>query len=379
MRNYGLITPCYAADTSGVCSMLYELGGMIVVHDASGCNSTYTTHDEPRWTLSKSMIYISAFTELDAVMGNDEKLISDICAAAKDQNPRFIAICGSPMPMMTGVDFDAIATETELHSGIQTLGLHTTGTHSYIDGASEALLAYVKRNVPYSSDKIKDGINILGATPLDFGVNSTIMSIQAWLSECGFTPVSCLAMGTLAGNIANAGKARANLVISQTGIAAAEYMKKQLGIPYLCGVPVGKQYAAMLSRNLRQILSGQEAEPFRRNDKPDTVIIGEAVFSASLANALSLDSGVPASVISPLPAEKDILSPADTLLNAEEEIERELRRTVPKTVIADPLYKPLIPAGTARIELPHFAFSGRCFANRIPDLINRNIEEIIHD
>ena len=30
----------YAADTSGVCSALYELGGMTVVHDASGCNST---------------------------------------------------------------------------------------------------------------------------------------------------------------------------------------------------------------------------------------------------------------------------------------------------------------------------------------------------
>ena len=29
----------YAADTSGVCSALYELGGMTVVHDASGCNS----------------------------------------------------------------------------------------------------------------------------------------------------------------------------------------------------------------------------------------------------------------------------------------------------------------------------------------------------
>ena len=36
----------YAADTSGVCSALYELGGMTVVHDASGCNSTYAAHDE---------------------------------------------------------------------------------------------------------------------------------------------------------------------------------------------------------------------------------------------------------------------------------------------------------------------------------------------
>ena len=39
----------YTADCSGVASALYELGGMTVIHDASGCNSTYTTHDEPRW------------------------------------------------------------------------------------------------------------------------------------------------------------------------------------------------------------------------------------------------------------------------------------------------------------------------------------------
>ena len=44
----------YTADCSGVASALYELGGMTVIHDASGCNSTYSTHDEPRWTTMPS-------------------------------------------------------------------------------------------------------------------------------------------------------------------------------------------------------------------------------------------------------------------------------------------------------------------------------------
>ncbi len=42
---------------------------MTVMHDASGCNSTYTTHDEPRWYSMDSMVYISALSELEAVMG----------------------------------------------------------------------------------------------------------------------------------------------------------------------------------------------------------------------------------------------------------------------------------------------------------------------
>ena len=47
MTFFSTLLPPYAADTSGVCSALYELGGMTVVHDASGCNSTYSTFDDP--------------------------------------------------------------------------------------------------------------------------------------------------------------------------------------------------------------------------------------------------------------------------------------------------------------------------------------------
>ena len=73
MKRTNRILPVYAADISGICSALYELGGMTVMHDASGCNSTYTTHDEPRWYSMDSMVYISALSELEAVMGDDEK------------------------------------------------------------------------------------------------------------------------------------------------------------------------------------------------------------------------------------------------------------------------------------------------------------------
>ena len=45
MRQAYRIIPIYTSDVSGVCSALYELGGMVVIHDPSGCNSTYNTHD----------------------------------------------------------------------------------------------------------------------------------------------------------------------------------------------------------------------------------------------------------------------------------------------------------------------------------------------
>ena len=79
------------------------------MHDASGCNSTYTTHDEPRWYDMDSMVYISGLSEMEAIMGDDEKLIGDIADAAESLKPNFIAIAGTPIPAMTGFDYTAVA------------------------------------------------------------------------------------------------------------------------------------------------------------------------------------------------------------------------------------------------------------------------------
>ena len=95
MKQTATIISTYSADVMGVCSALFELGGMTVMHDASGCNSTYTTHDEPRWYDMDSMVYISGISEMEAIMGDDEKLISDIVDAAEVLKPAFIAIAGT--------------------------------------------------------------------------------------------------------------------------------------------------------------------------------------------------------------------------------------------------------------------------------------------
>ena len=100
MRQSYRIIPIYTSDVSGVCSALYELGGMVVMHDPSGCNSTYNTHDEIRWYDQDSLIFISGLTEIDAVMGNDEKFLSDIKEAAREFHPKFIALVSSPIPFM---------------------------------------------------------------------------------------------------------------------------------------------------------------------------------------------------------------------------------------------------------------------------------------
>ncbi len=371
MKNVSRIIPCYSADTAGVCSALYELGGMVVTHDASGCNSTYATHDEPRWYDIQSKMYISALTEMDAIMGNDEKLISDIVSAAADQSPEFIAVCGSPMPMMTGVDFDAIAAEIESRTDIPTFGLHTNGTHSYIEGASEAFEYIVKQYVRDCPKTNGFGVNIIGMTPLDFPWRGTMDAVKGWLAENGLEYVSCLAMGSTLDEIKKAASARANLVVSSSGLAAARYMEESFGIPYICGVPFGRKYAKELADCIKSGIAAKHC----RAGNAGTVIIGEGIGSVSLAAALSADTGISARVICPLTCGEGILADTDFSIYAEEDIEAALRETAPVTVVADPLYKYIVPEGTRLIELPHFAFSGRCFERNMTNLINTDIKE----
>ncbi|MCR4760848.1 MAG: nitrogenase component 1 [Oscillospiraceae bacterium] len=370
MKHTAKIIPCYAADTAGACSALYELGGLTVVHDASGCNSTYATFDEPRWWDKQSMTYISALTELDAILGNDEKLIADTAAAAADQNPRFIAVCGSPMPMMIGVDFDAVAAEIEQRTGIPSIALHTNGMHSYPEGASEAMRAAAELFVQPAAQKRPNGVNLLGATPLDFGNLQTVPHIRAWLQEAGFSVVSCFAMGDTPETLAQAAEASVSLVLSECGFAAAEYLYERFGIPYVCGVPYGTAFSARLAEALRQAAeTGSHAYPgaLRGSAGKTVTVIGEAVSAGSIAAQLSL-TGFAANVICPLPHHEEMLGAADSDVFAEDEIESALADMQPDAVIADPFYRFILPKGTRHIELPHYAFSGRCFDKIIPDL-----------
>ena len=241
MRQIQTFTSTYTADVSGVPSALYELGGMSIMHDASGCNSTYNTHDEPRYYDSKSMVFITGLSEMEAIMGDDQKLVNDIIKAAKELKPRFIAIAGTPIPMITGCDIEANARVIESETKIPTFGINTNGMHSYVEGAGEALLHYAKAFVKKNVKKKKNSVNILGATPIDFSVNGQIESIKKFLESNGIKVISNFALGCNIDEMANAGEASVNLVVSSVGIKVAEYLQNEFDTPYIVGVPYGNQ------------------------------------------------------------------------------------------------------------------------------------------
>ena len=350
MKQTSRIISTYSSDTFGVCSALFELGGMVVMHDASGCNGTYTTHDEPRWFDMDSMVYISALTEMEAIMGDDEKLISDIATAAEELNPKFIAIVGTPIPTMVGFDFDAVASLTEERTGIPSFGFAATGMNTYVHGVSMALETLAKHFVANTGMKTENpSVNILGLTPLDFSLNGQGSSIAKWAEEQGYDVLSSWAMGSTLEDIARAGEAHLNLVVSAGGLKAAKVLEKRFGTPYMVGVPMdGKVETSDLPGD-------------------SIAVVGEGVYSLSLAYALERSFGRGVRVICTTECDENLLRSKDLMLRDEVEIENALQKA--ETIIADPLYRPICPEHARFVELPAESFSGRIYRKQIPNLV----------
>ena len=369
MKQVQRVLANYCADLGGVCSALYELGGLIVMHDASGCNSTYTTHDEPRWYDMESMVYISGLSEMEAIMGDDEKLIGDIVAAAEDLHPRFIAVAGTPIPTMTGFDFEAVAALIEERTGIPAFGFNTTGMKTYVHGASMALEAVARRFADRDVQKTSDlTANILGLTPLDFSVTGTEHSVTDFLEASGFRVLSRWAMGSSLEDLSQAGGAHVNLVVSSTGLGAAKALQERFGTPYVVGLPIGKTQKELLREALHTAAStGKNQFPVSDLSGKDILIIGETVTSLALASALERSAGQGVRVLCPTEGSEGLLRSKDLRAQYEEEIEEAMQEA--KTVIADPLYRPICPDSVKFVELPAEAFSGRIYREQIPNLV----------
>lgn len=372
MKQTARIISTYAADVSGVCSALFELGGMTVMHDASGCNSTYNTHDEPRWYDMDSMVYISALTEMQAIMGDDEKLIKDIVEMACEMNPAFTAIAGTPIPMMTGCDIPAIAAVVERMTGIPSFGFQTNGMHSYQMGVSAALTAFAERMIDDTATKdAKPAVNIIGATPLDFSVNGMVDSIKTLLTEAGFAVLGTWAMGSTREDLAQAGRAWVNLVVSYAGLTTAKVLKRKFGTPYVIAVPFGTEFSKTVIADLHHAIETNEdsvsftARPTSEN--AEIAIIGESVSAGSLAAAITAKSGKPVRVVCPIETEDILLAAGDTAVKEEDEVAEAV--SMAKVIIGDPMFRPICPQGCDFRSLPHEAFSGRIYRKDIPSSV----------
>ena len=282
-----VFTSTYTADVSGVCSALYELGGMTVIHDPSGCNSTYSTHDEPRWFDTDSLMFVSGLDEMTAVLGDDNVLIVDVTHAVRDLKPRFVTLCSGSIPHIIAFDCKGVAHLLEKRTGVPMLPVATTGNRSYVAGVGAALTEWVKRFADPSESPYRVGssgspdcsantlegaagpeccavkklngaadpgacgnesfsVNLLGVTPLDFSINGNVDAMRKVFEDAGIPVNCCAAMGESFDSLRHIFRASVNVVVSSCGRRLARYMEQTAGVPYVEGTPIGAYGAARL-------------------------------------------------------------------------------------------------------------------------------------
>ncbi len=368
MAVLSLFLPPFSPDYSGVSAVLFDLKTVTAMHDASGCTGNYTGYDEPRWYGSKSPVYCSGLREIDAVLGDDEKLIQKMIDAARDIQPDLMALVGSPVPMVIGSDLAGVAAELEARTGIPSFGFDTTGTTYYDKGAAATILALLERfTEPLAT--MPGSVNILGATPMDFGKGENLRDLKKLLQDRGLFLTACLAMDYNLAALRQSAAAEVNLAVSRTGLLVAAEMEKRYGIPYLCGLPYGEKASEEYFAALEEVRQSRQSRIFnassrdfcdccklsaaggacgvgRANDSrtaPEILIVGEQVQANAIRLALQRDYGESSVAVGCLfGLEPGLALPQDKDLKSEQLIGQELNRDNYRLIIADPFLKVLL-------------------------------------
>lgn len=342
MRDMRFTVPNLTPDLGGAASLLYEMGGMVIFHDAAGCCENYAAFDEPRLMKRATMVYSSSLLQMDAVLGNDEPLIAGACEAASRLKPRFVAILGTPVPAVIGMDLDGIAAEIEARAGTAAFAVHTGGFEPYTVGADRALCALIDRFAQETRGE-KSGVNLLGATPLDFD-DGLIERMKRTLESANLRVNAVLCMGASLEDVENASNAAYNIAVSRAGLSAARRLYERFGTPFDAFAPLTETQA------LRRGLSGNVGAGER------ALVVGEEIMARSLSDALN-EKGYCASFLSDGAAEDDIARAAEGA----------------EIVIADPLIRPLVSRSATFIECPHRALSAHLFEDRAPAQVIENL------
>ncbi len=382
MARLSVTLPPFSPDYSGVASTFFDLNAIAVLHDASGCTANYTGYDEPRWYGSNAPIYCSGLREIDAVLGDDDKLIKKVLLALEDIRADMLVVIGSPVPMVVGFDARGVAAELESLTGLPSFGFDTTGTLYYDWGSGWASRALIERFCE-RREKKKKAVNILGLNAIDFPAEDEIKTLIAIIESSAAEVNATFPIGLSLEAIKDLARAEVNIVVSASGLAPAELMRDKYGIPYIVGLPYGEHGRKMFFSRLERAFEAREEEAIKiAKENGDVLILGEAVSSLSLAETIEKDCGLSVRVSSIFSHYKELETMGDINILEERDMKKALDQKDWALVIADPLLKALLRRKEQKfLSLPSYAVSSKLSTqdqvNRFSPSFYRDLESLL--
>ena len=229
LRKY--LTP-FAPDQSGAVSVLFELGGIVVICDAGGCTGNVCGFDGPRWFEQKSAIFSAGLRDMDAILGRDDRLVAKLADAAEKVDAAFTAVIGTPVPAVIATDYLALRRMTEKKMNLPVLTVDTDGMELYDKGEEKAFLELFKTFAveKYPVDEHK--IGVLGMTPQDVSDLAAADKIRDLFQRKYGQKAVCYCMGDGLEEVKKASSVSKNIVVSPAALATAKYLEKTFRTPY---------------------------------------------------------------------------------------------------------------------------------------------------
>ena len=366
---YRYLSP-FTPDQSGALSVLFELGGLIVICDAGGCAGNVCGFDEPRFYAKKSAVFSACLRDMDAIMGRDDRLIEKTGKAlASFPGAKFIAYIGTPVPSVIGTDFRALKRMAENAFHLPVVTCATNGMDSYDKGEEKAYRALIDTfaaDRPCAEKETVSGCcgdsaddeppeGVWGATPLELAAPDSAELIRGRFLKDGIRTVT-YGMDSTLDAVRRCGQVSVNYVLSPAGLAAAEYLQQKFGTKYEVVSPLSCE----TQRYLSEQVPGLEGPVLVVHQQ----FMADAVRAVIRDSYRSHDSGAPEITAATFfnfvsgYAEK-----GDSGLAGEDEFISLVRDRKYRTIIADPLLARALPGFTGTfIPLPHFAVSGQLYA-----------------
>ena len=341
LRKY--LTP-FAPDQSGAVSVLYELGGIIVICDAGGCTGNVCGFDEPRWFEQKSAVFSAGLRDMDAILGRDDRLVAKLVDAAVKVEAGFAAVIGTPVPAVIGTDYQALKRMCEKKTDLPVLAVNTDGMELYDGGERKAYLelfkVFAREKLPVETGRV----GILGMTPQDVSDLKAADKLREKFKSQGHQAV-CYGMGDGLDEVKKASSVEKNIVVSPAALECARYLEKTFGTPYEVGYPLVEELVPDMEYAGKKIL-----------------IVQQQVMAGSIREELQkrgADGEI--TVASWFSMEKDLLEEGDVPLKDEEDYMDLVEKGRYDVIFADPCMKRMAKTFSGVfVDAVHFAVSGKC-------------------
>ena len=377
LRKY--LTP-FAPDQSGAVSVLYELGGMLVICDAGGCTGNVCGFDEPRWFETRSAVFSAGLRDMDAILGRDDRLVAKLADAAEKLDVTFAAVIGTPVPAVIGTDYRALERMLAKKTELPVLTVNTDGMELYDRGEEKAYLVLFGRfageNVDVEPGNIEktqtaescDGkrngknedvsvdiedrprVGIIGMTPQDVSDLKAAEKIRKLYADQGLRAV-CYGMGDGLDEVRNASLAAKNVVVSPAALKAAQYLQKKFGTPYEIAYPLASELVPEVNYQGKKILIVQQQvianavrkEIEKRTGEKETITTATWFMrKEEILTDLNVDAA------------------DDISLKEEDDFISQVEKEGYDVIFADPCMERMIPGFEGVfISLTHFAVSGK--------------------